>query len=77
MDKLRSQAAEQAEVISAQEAELTSKKEQLDGIKKEEQRLEQLKHENAKRLDKLTNNLQDTQLNISQVRNIDNLTDVV
>lgn len=54
-------------MISAQEAELTSKKEQLDGLKKEERRLEQIKTEHTKKLEKLTNNLQDTQLNISQV----------
>lgn len=67
MDKLRSQAAEQAETVAAQEAELMSKKEQLESLKQEELKLEQKKQEGAKKLDQLTSKLQDTQLNISQV----------
>nr|XP_022911734.1 epidermal growth factor receptor substrate 15-like 1 isoform X4 [Onthophagus taurus] len=70
VEKLRSQAAEQAEVISAQETELSCKKEQLEGLKREEQRLEQLKTDYTKKLDKLTNSLQDTQLTISQAKNM-------
>lgn len=47
VDKLRTQAAEQAEVISSQESELSSKKEQLEQLKAEETRLEQLKNDNS------------------------------
>lgn len=67
MDKLRTQAAEQAETVAVQEKELTSKKEQLEGLKQEEQRLEQQRADNIRKLENLTTNLQDTQLNISQV----------
>lgn len=67
MDKLRVQAAEQAETVAAQEKELTSKKEQLEGLKQEEQRLEQQRMDNTRKLENLTTNLQDTQLSISQV----------
>lgn len=67
VDKLRIQAAEQAELVATQEQELNSKKEQLEGLKQEEQRLEQLKIDSTKKLENLTTNLQDTQLNISQV----------
>lgn len=67
VDKLRIQASEQAEVIATQEKEVMSKKEQLEGLKMEEQRLEEQKNENLRKLEQLTTNLQDTQLNISQV----------
>lgn len=67
MDKLRTQANEQAETVAAQETELNSKKQQLEGLKQEEQRLEQQKVDNTRKLDQLTTKLQDTQLNISQV----------
>ncbi|XP_068893743.1 epidermal growth factor receptor substrate 15-like 1 isoform X4 [Tenebrio molitor] len=68
VDKLRTQAAEQAEAVAAQESELNSKKEQLEGLRQEEQRLEQQKKESANKLQNLTTNLQDTQLNISQAK---------
>lgn len=61
------QASEQAETVAAQEAELNSKKQQLEGLKQEEQRLEQQKVDNSRKLEQLTSKLQDTQLNISQV----------
>lgn len=67
MDKLRVQANEQAELVAAQESELKSKKEQLDGLRQEEQRLEEQKAESLQKLESITSNLQDTQLNISQV----------
>lgn len=67
MDKLRSQAEEQAEVLKVQESELTSKKEQLENLRKEEERLEQQKLDSDGQLNRLTTNLQDTQLQISQV----------
>lgn len=61
------QANEQAETVATQEAELNSKKQQLEGLKQEEQRLEQQKVDNSRKLEQLTSKLQDTQLNISQV----------
>lgn len=67
MDKLRAQAAEQAEMVAAQEKELMTKKEQMESLKQEEQRLEQQKNDSIKKLESLTSNLQETQLNISQV----------
>lgn len=67
MDKLRAQAAEQAETVAVQEKELMTKKEQMESLKQEEQRLEQQKNDNMKKLESLTSNLQETQLNISQV----------
>lgn len=67
MDKLRVQANEQAELVATQESELKSKKEQLDGLRQEEQRLEEQKAESLQKLESITSNLQDTQLNISQV----------
>lgn len=67
MDKLRTQASEQAEMVAAQEKELMSKKEQMESLKQEEQRLEQQKSDSMKKLESLTSNLQETQLSISQV----------
>lgn len=67
VDKLRSQAAEQAESLASQEADLASKKEQLEGLKQEERRLEQQRNDNLRQLEGLATNLQDTQLQISQV----------
>lgn len=67
MDKLRAQASEQAEMVTVQEKELMSKKEQMESLKQEEQRLEQQKNDSMKKLESLTSNLQETQLNISQV----------
>lgn len=43
-----------------------SKKEQLEGLRQEEQKLEQQKLESAKKIDQLSTNLQNSQLNISQ-----------
>ena len=68
---MRAQAAEQAEAVAAQESELNSKKEQLEGLRKEEQRLEQQKRESDVKLESLTTNLQDTQLSISQVLDVE------
>nr|CAH7760911.1 unnamed protein product [Callosobruchus chinensis] len=68
VDKLRVQAAEQAELVKTQETELNSKKEQLEGLKVEEQRLEKQKIESTKKLESINTSLQDTQLNISQAK---------
>ncbi|CAH0550922.1 unnamed protein product [Brassicogethes aeneus] len=70
VDKLRIQASEQAELVASQESELNSKKEQLEGLRMEEQRLEQQKIESSKKLEHLTGNLQDSQLNISKAKNL-------
>ncbi|KAK5647503.1 hypothetical protein RI129_002395 [Pyrocoelia pectoralis] len=68
VDKLRIQATEQAEAVATQESELTSKKQQLEGLRQEEQRLEEQKNEDVKKLDLLSTKLSDTQLNISQAK---------
>lgn len=68
VDKLRTQAKEQAELVAVQETDLKSKKEQLDGLRQEEERLEQQKNESLQQLDSITKNWQDTQLNISQFK---------
>ncbi|CAG9863146.1 unnamed protein product [Phyllotreta striolata] len=68
VDKLRVQAAEQAEMVKTQETELNSKKQQLEGLRMEEERLEKQKMENINKLESLSVNLQDTQLNISQAK---------
>ncbi|XP_066150911.1 epidermal growth factor receptor substrate 15-like 1 isoform X2 [Euwallacea fornicatus] len=68
VDKLRAQANEQADLVAAQESELKTKKEQLDGLRQEEQRLEDQKNESLNKLQSMTSNLQETQLNISQVK---------
>lgn len=66
------QASEQAEIVKQQETELNTKKEQLEGLRNEELRLEQLKEISQRKLKNLTTNLQDTQLSISQVCKIKN-----
>lgn len=53
--------------MRSQENELTSKKQELEGLKQEEARLEQLQEESRKMLDNLAKKLQDSQLQISQV----------
>ncbi|KAK6643175.1 hypothetical protein RUM43_004678 [Polyplax serrata] len=67
VDKLRSQAAEQEETLKSQESELSSKKQELESLKQEETRLEKQQEESKKVLDNLGKNLQDSQLQISQV----------
>lgn len=54
-------------MLRAQESELTSKKEQLENLRKEEERLERQKQDGDGQLDKLTSKLQGSQLQISQV----------
>ncbi|XP_056646712.1 epidermal growth factor receptor substrate 15-like 1 isoform X3 [Diorhabda sublineata] len=68
VDKLRVQAAEQAEMVKTQETELNSKKEQLEGLRAEEERLEKQKAESINKLKTLSLSLQDTQLSISQAK---------
>lgn len=54
-------------MVAAQEKELMTKKEQMESLKQEEQRLEQQKSDGLNKLESLTSNLQETQLSISQV----------
>jgi epidermal growth factor receptor substrate 15 len=64
---LRSQADEQERGLKEQEAELNSRRQELENLKQEEQRLEATLKQSRTQFDGLTNNLQDTQLLISQV----------
>lgn len=60
-----------------QEADLTSKKHELEQLKTLEHKLEKDQAEMGKRLDELNNMLQNSQLQISQVRlSIDNFNSV-
>ncbi|KAK7864692.1 hypothetical protein R5R35_010951 [Gryllus longicercus] len=68
VDNLRRQADEQEQTLKVQEDELTSKKQELEGLKQEEANLEQQQKESRNKLDNLTKNLQDTQLQISQAK---------
>jgi seryl-tRNA synthetase len=64
---LRRQAEEQEQSLKSQEDELSSKKQELEGLKQEEAKLEHQQKDSREQLDNLTKNLQDTQLQISQV----------
>jgi hypothetical protein len=64
---LRQQAEEQEQSLKSQEDELNSKKQELEGLKQEEAKLEQQQRDSRDHLESLTKNLQDTQLQISQV----------
>ncbi|XP_063238176.1 epidermal growth factor receptor substrate 15-like 1 isoform X2 [Bacillus rossius redtenbacheri] len=68
VDNLRRQAGEQEAALRAQEEELSSKKTELEGLRQEEARLEEQQRDFRGRLDGLTRNLQDTQLQISQAK---------
>lgn len=68
VDNLRRQAEEQESSLKAQEDELTNKKQELEGLKQEEMRLEQQQEESRKKLDTISQNLQESQLQISQVK---------
>lgn len=67
VDNLRRQAEEQETSLKSQEEELSSKKQELEGLKQEEARLEHQQEDFRKKLDNLSQNLQDSQLQISQV----------
>lgn len=64
---MRRQAEEQETSLKSQEEELSSKKQELEGLKQEEARLEHQQEDFRKKLDNLSQNLQDSQLQISQV----------
>jgi len=67
LENLRTQTAEQEATLKAQEDDLMSKKQELEGLKEEERRLAAQQESFRARLDTLTKNLQDSQLHISQV----------
>lgn len=67
MDNLRKQADEQEVTLKIQEAELSSKKQELEELKILEHKLEKDQTEMGKKLDDLNNMLQNSQLQISQV----------
>uniref|UniRef100_A0A1B6LBE1 Epidermal growth factor receptor substrate 15-like 1 n=1 Tax=Graphocephala atropunctata TaxID=36148 RepID=A0A1B6LBE1_9HEMI len=68
VDNLRRQAEEQESNLKSQEEELTNKKQELEGLRQEETRLELQQEEFRQKLDTLSQNLQDSQLQISQVK---------
>lgn len=65
--KIREQCQKQEETIREQETELDSKKGELQKLKDEESTLEKEYDENKRLLEKLSQTLQDTQLQICQV----------
>lgn len=68
--KIREQCQKQEETIREQETELDSKKGELQKLKDEESTLEKEYEENKRLLEKLSQTLQDTQLQICQVNEI-------
>lgn len=68
VDNLRKQADEQEVTLKVQEAELSSKKQELEELKTLEHKLEKDQAEMSKKLDDLNNMLQNSQLQISQVK---------
>lgn len=68
VDKLRQQAEEQESVLRTQEEELSSKRQELEGLRLEEQQLEQQQVKSKDQLNELTKNLQGTQMQISQAK---------
>lgn len=68
VNKIRDQCSKQEETIKEQEGELDSKKSELQKLKDEEAALETEYNNSAMELDQLTSTLQDTQLQISQIK---------
>lgn len=68
--KIREQCQKQEETIREQETELDSKKGELQKLKDEESTLEKEYEENKRLLEKLSQTLQDTQLQICQVNKL-------
>lgn len=64
----RAQAEEQENTLKAQEAEVAAKKQELTDLRNEEIRMEQQLLSTSEQLEKLISTLQDTQLQISQVK---------
>ncbi|KAF0760905.1 epidermal growth factor receptor substrate 15-like 1 isoform X1, partial [Aphis craccivora] len=69
VDNLRRQADEQELTLKVQEADLSSKKQELEELKTLEHKLEKDQAEMGKRLDELNSMLQNSQLQISQFKN--------
>ena len=68
VDKLRTQANEQADLVANQEKELSDKSGELDLLRNEEQQLEMKRFGSEQKLNDLTNKFQESQLNISQIK---------
>lgn len=66
--KIRDQCTMQEETIKEQTTELDAKKSELQSLKDEENALETEHKNSTAEMDNMTKNLQDTQLQISQVR---------
>ncbi|XP_046445364.1 epidermal growth factor receptor substrate 15-like 1 isoform X2 [Daphnia pulex] len=64
----RTQAEEQENTLRTQEAEVAAKKQELNNLRSEELRMEQQMQAASLQLDKLQNTLQDTHLQISQIK---------
>lgn len=62
------QAEEQETTLKAQEAEVAAKKQEMTDLRGEEIRMEQQLQAANLQLDKLQNTMQDTQLQISQIK---------
>ncbi|XP_073999615.1 epidermal growth factor receptor pathway substrate 15 isoform X2 [Rhodnius prolixus] len=70
VDKLRKDAEEQATLVRSQEDELLSRRKELEALLQEETKLENENIEQSRKLSSLCNFLQESQLNISQIRSI-------
>lgn len=68
MDKVREQCQKQEEVLKETESEVDVKRAELQKLKEEEQQLQKDSDESQRKLELLTRILQDTQLQISQVK---------
>lgn len=68
MNKIRDQCQKQESTIKDQESELDTKRSELQKLKDEEAALEHQYDDSQLELDKLTGKLQDTQLEISQIK---------
>uniref|UniRef100_A0A023F0U2 Putative synaptic vesicle protein ehs-1 n=2 Tax=Triatoma infestans TaxID=30076 RepID=A0A023F0U2_TRIIF len=70
VDKLRKDAEEQASLVRSQEDELLTRRKELEALLQEETKLENENMEQSRKLSSLCNFLQESQLNISQIRSI-------
>ncbi|XP_065088849.1 epidermal growth factor receptor substrate 15-like 1 isoform X2 [Ochlerotatus camptorhynchus] len=68
VNKIREQCQKQEDTLKEQEGELDSRRSELQKLKDEEHALEKEYHSSTKDVDRLTSQLQDTQLEISQVK---------
>ncbi|KAL9920789.1 epidermal growth factor receptor pathway substrate 15 isoform 1-T1 [Glossina fuscipes fuscipes] len=70
VNKIRDQCQKQEETINEQEGELNAKRSELQKLKDEENSLQKEYDDNNRELQKLTNHLQNTQLQISSIRSM-------